>query len=207
MRDLSIRGAGDILGSEQAGFIDTIGIELFLKMLHEEVSKLQGKDIAKEEENANSMPLLDVSTTISNNYVEEEELKIEIHKLINTIDSYDKLKEVKNYLEDRFGHITDEMLIYMYEEWFEKIAVEIGIKYVKQTKNFIEVMIPSSILKELKGDQLFYEVTKLSKMFRFQMRGKNLMIILDTVKLEKHFIFYLIELLLIIKKQLEQKEG
>ena len=153
------------------------------------------------------MPLLDVSTTISNNYVEEEELKIEIHKLINTIDSYDKLKEVKNYLEDRFGHITDEMLIYMYEEWFEKIAVEIGIKYVKQTKNFIEVMIPSSILKELKGDQLFYEVTKLSKMFRFQMRGKNLMIILDTVKLEKHFIFYLIELLLIIKKQLEQKEG
>ena len=68
-------------------------------------------------------------------------------------------------------------------------------------------MIPSSILKELKGDQLFYEVTKLSKMFRFQMRGKNLMIILDTVKLEKHFIFYLIELLLIIKKQLEQKEG
>ena len=95
----------------------------------------------------------------------------------------------------------------MYEEWFEKIAVEIGIKYVKQTKNFIEVMIPSSILKELKGDQLFYEVTKLSKMFRFQMRGKNLMIILDTVKLEKHFIFYLIELLLIIKKQLEQKEG
>ena len=207
MRDLSIRGAGDILGSEQAGFIDTIGIELFLKMLHEEVSKLQGKDIAKEEENANSMPLLDVSTTISNNYVEEEELKIEIHKLINTIDSYDKLKEVKNYLEDRFGHITDEMLIYMYEEWFEKIAVEIGIKYVKQTKNFIEVMIPSSILKELKGDQLFYEVTKLSKLFRFQMRGKNLMIILDTVKLEKHFIFYLIELLLIIKKQLEQKEG
>src|SRR5574344_1621781 len=109
MRDLSIRGAGNILGSEQSGYIDSVGVELFLKMLNEEVSKLQGKYIAKEEENANSMPLLDVSTTISNNYVEEEELKIEIHKLINTIDSYDKLKEVKNYLEDRFGHITDEM--------------------------------------------------------------------------------------------------
>ena len=43
MRDLSIRGAGDILGSEQAGFIDSIGIELFLEMLNEAVQKLQGK--------------------------------------------------------------------------------------------------------------------------------------------------------------------
>lgn len=45
MRDLSIRGAGDILGSEQSGFIDSIGIDLYLKMLKEEVDKLKGVKI------------------------------------------------------------------------------------------------------------------------------------------------------------------
>ena len=202
MRDLSIRGAGDILGSEQAGFIDTIGIELFLKMLNEEIQKLQGKTLLKEEQT--TQPLLDVSTTISNNYVEEEELKIEIHKQINTIDSYEKLKEVKADLEDRFGHITDDMLIYMYEEWFEKIADYLGIKQVRQTKNFIEVTIPASLLLKLKGDKLFFAISNISKMFRFAMRGKNLIITLDTVKLERHFIYYLIEMLKVIQEQVNE---
>lgn len=201
MRDLSIRGAGDILGSEQAGFIDTIGIELFLKMLNDEIKKLQGKAVNREEEIQATQPLLDVSTTISDNYVEEEELKIEIHKQINTIDSYDKLKEVRADLEDRFGHITDDMLIYMYEEWFEKIAEDLGIRQVRQTKNFIEVTIPAYLLSKLKGDQLFFGISNISKMFRFAMRGKNLIITLDTVKLEKHFIYYLIEMLKIIQEQ------
>ena len=206
MRDLSIRGAGDILGSEQAGFIDTIGIELFLKMLNDEIQRLQGKKVSEEDDTESTQPLVDVSTTISDNYVEEEELKIEIHKLINTIDSYEKMQEVRENLEDRFGHITDDMLIYMYEEWFEKIAKEIGIQQVRQTKNFIEVTIPSPILSKLKGDQLFYDVSQISKMFRFSMRGKNLIITLDTIKLEKHFIYYLIDLLKVIQKQLIIKQ-
>ena len=48
MRDLSIRGAGDILGSEQSGFIDSIGIDLYLKMLKEEVDKLKGVKIEEK---------------------------------------------------------------------------------------------------------------------------------------------------------------
>ena len=53
MRDLSIRGAGDILGSEQAGFIDTVGIDLYLQMLDEEIKKIKGlpiKEISKQAE-------------------------------------------------------------------------------------------------------------------------------------------------------------
>ena len=46
-RDLSIRGAGDILGSEQAGFIDSVGIDLYLKILNEEVEKLKNKQLIK----------------------------------------------------------------------------------------------------------------------------------------------------------------
>ena len=50
MRDLSIRGAGDILGSEQSGYIDSIGIDLYLKMLKEAVEKMKGTYVEQEED-------------------------------------------------------------------------------------------------------------------------------------------------------------
>ena len=198
MRDLSIRGAGDILGSEQAGFIDTIGIEMFMEMLSNEIKVLKGEKV--EEKNIEAQPLLDVETAIDDNYVKEEELKIEIHKKINGIDSYEKLHQIKQELEDRFGNISETLLIYMYEEWFEKMATKIGIKQVKQTKNFIEITIPPNLTEKVDGQLLFIEASKISRMFRFSLRGKQLIITLDTVKLEKHFIYYLIELMEILSK-------
>lgn len=203
MRDLSIRGAGDILGSEQAGFIDSVGIELYLKMLNEELSKLQGKEVQKESEN--SLPLVDVGTSIDDEYVSDTDLKIEIHKKINTIDSYKSLLSVKEELEDRFGSISETMLIYMHEELFEKYAEQLNIKRVRQTSNFIEIYLPVELSNKIDGQQLFMDVLELSRMFRFSMKMKQIVITLDTVKLDKHFIYYLIELLEIIEKNLKKK--
>ena len=64
-------------------------------------------------------------------------------------------------------------------------------------------MIPEVIVKKLNVQDLFYDVVNLSRMFRFGMRGKNLIITLDTVKLEKHFIYYLIDLYNLIEKNLK----
>ena len=114
MRDLSIRGAGDILGSEQSGYIDSIGIDLYLKMLKEAVDKLKGTYVETKESDS-VKPIIEVDTHISNDYVSEDDLKIEIHKKINEIDGIDKLLSVKEELEDRFGKISKEMELYMYE--------------------------------------------------------------------------------------------
>ena len=202
MRDLSIRGAGDILGSEQAGFVDSVGIELFLKMLNEKVDELKGNTKEKEL-NTTSQPLIEVETSIDDHYVEEEELKIEIHQKINEINSYAALLKVKKELEDRFGHISESLLIYMHEEWFEKQADELGIKKVKQLRNFIEVTLPESLTNKINGDTLFMKVNELSRMFRFKMIRNELIIVLDTVKLESHFIYYLIDLMKAIKESLK----
>lgn len=199
MRDLSIRGAGDILGSEQAGFINTIGIELFMEMLNTEINRLKGIDI-EEEEDSESQPLIEVATSIDDNYVAEEELKIDIHKKINSINSKESLFIVKQELEDRFGKLSEDIVIYMYEEWFEKLANKLRINKIKQSKNFVEVTILEEILKSIDGQELFIGTNKISRMFRFSMRGKNLIITLDTVKLDKHFVFYLIELFELIDK-------
>lgn len=193
-RDLSIRGAGDILGSEQAGFIDTVGIDLYLKMLQDEISRLKGIT-PKEEIIQNEKPLLNVSTHISNNYTDDDQLKISIHKEINTIDSLDKLKEVQLDLEDRFGKLDEDVIIYMYQEWFEKMAKELGIEKVNYTKNSLELVVSEDATTKIDGEKLFVDAFHITPMFRFKMLSNQLIIILDTVKLEKHYIYYLVDLL------------
>ncbi len=199
MRDLSIRGAGDILGSEQAGFVDSVGIELYLNMLNEEVNKLKGISVSEEKE---QQALINVTTTIDDSYVADTDLKIEIHKKINTINSYDKLNQVKEDIEDRFGKISEDLLIYMHEEWFEKLARNLKIEKIRQTDNFIEITLPLDLTSKIDGDKLFMDVTSINRKFRFSMKNDSLIITLDIVNLEKHFIYYLIELLETIEKNI-----
>ena len=197
-RDLSIRGAGDILGSEQAGFIDTVGIDLYLKILQDEIDRLKGIT-PKEEVIQNEKPLLNVSTHISDNYTDDDNLKIEIHKIINTIDSYSKLEEVKANLTDRFGRLDESVIIYMYEEWFEKLAKEYEVERVNNTKNSIELVFSEEITNKIDGEKLFEDSFKITPMFRFKLMHNRLIVILDLIKLEKHHVYYLVELLNNIK--------
>ena len=195
-RDLSIRGAGDILGSEQAGFIDSVGIDLYTKMLNEEVNRKNNIEILEDEEvEEDTKPLIDVTTHISDNYVSDDDLKIEIHKKINSIDSLDKLNSVKSELEDRFGRLNEDIIIYMYEEWFEKLAKDVKLRNVHQTKNSIELVFSSDVVSKLDTEELFVMAYTITPMYRFISRGSNLVIVLDIIKLEKHPIYYLVELL------------
>lgn len=206
MRDLSIRGAGDILGSEQSGFIDTIGIDLYLKMLNEAVLKLKGQELPEEDDINDNKPLIEIDTHISDSYIEDEDLKIEIHKMINKVDSLEKMQSIKTELEDRFGKITNDMEIYMYEEWFEKLAKKLEIENSKQTKTFIELELSENISKKIDGEKLFLMAYDISKMFRFSFKNNKIHIILDTVKLDDHFLIYLIRLLEKIKTELIVKD-
>ncbi len=193
-RDLSIRGAGDILGSEQAGFIDTVGIDLYLKILNDEVKRIKGLEI-EEEKIKDEKPLLNVSTHIEDNYVLDNDLKIEIHKMINTINSYDKLQDVKTSLEDRFGKISPELLIYMQEVWFEKLAKKAGIEDVHESKDKIELIFSIESTKEINGEELFMKAYNLSRNFSFSYQHLRLFVTLIKKDLEKHPIYYLIDLL------------
>lgn len=199
MRDLSIRGAGDILGREQSGFIDSIGIELYLKMLNEAVRKSKGEKIIEEDTKKNDKPLIEVSTHISDSYISDVELKILIHKKINEVKDETTLNDIRDELSDRFGKISEEMEIYMYEEWFEKIAKSLGINKVVTMKNNIDIELPCELSSKIDGERLFNDAYSISKMFRFLYKDSSIHIILDTIKLEKHFLLYLIELLEKIK--------
>ena len=163
-------------------------------MLQDEINILKGKEPV-EEDTKNEKPLLDVSTHISDVYTDDDDLKISIHKQINTIDSLDKLLEVKADLEDRFGKLDENIIIYMYEEWFEKLAKNLDIIKVNNIKNSIELIFSKNTTSKIDGEKLFSDSFKISPMFRFKLLNQCLVIILDTIKLEKHYIYYLVELL------------
>lgn len=193
MRDLSLRGAGDIFGASQAGFVDSVGISLYMKMIEDEIKRQQGK--FAPEEDKETQALINVSTHISDTYVTDEDIKIEIHQKINEIDSYEKMLEIKNELEDRFGKVTADMLVYMYEEWFEKLAKKYNIKQVVQTDRSIEITLPEDVSSNIKGDKLLIEAMNLSKSFNIKYVNKKISILLYTKDLPKHFIFYIVTLL------------
>ena len=194
-RDLSIRGAGDILGSEQAGFIDSVGIDLYLKMLNDEISRRNNIEVEDDDVEEEAKPLINVTTHISDNYVSEDELKIEIHKKINSIEDKTTFDNIKMELEDRFGKLSEDIIIYMYEEWFEKLAKKVKIANVHQNRNSIELVFPGNIVSKMDTEELFMDAFYVSNMFRFISRGSNLVIVLDIIKLDKHPIYYLVELL------------
>ena len=205
-RDLSIRGAGDLLGSEQAGFIDSVGVDLYLKMLNDEIKKVNNSSSFYESGGyeESKKPLLNVTTHIDDNYVYEDDLKIEIHRLINTIEDQKSFNAVKSEMEDRFGVVSKDMLIYMYEEWFEKLAFNLNISNVHQSKNCIELLLPNEVLALISIDDLFVEAYSISKYFRFISRNNNVIINLDILHLDKHPIYYLVKLLdfILLKKNI-----
>ena len=193
MRDLNLRGAGDVFGASQAGFVDSVGISLYMKMVEDEIKRQQGENV--EEDDTDTQALINVNTHISDNYVSDEDIKIEIHQKINEIDSYEKMLEIKNELEDRFGKVTDDMLVYMYEEWFEKLAKKYNIKQVVQTDRSIEITLPEDVSSNIKGDKLLIEAMNLSRSFNIKYVNKKISILLYTKDLPKHFIFYIVTLL------------
>ena len=160
---------------------------------------LKGEKIEEEPAIKEEKPFIQVSTHIKDEYIEDQNLKIEIHRKINEIDSYTKLVEIKTELEDRFGKLDEDMILYMHEEWFEKLAKRLDVIQVLQTRNSISLVFSQDMSMKIDGEQLFIDACKISRMFRFQFKNKNLIVVLDTIKLEKHYLFYLLSLMNKIK--------
>ena len=200
MRDLSIRGAGDLLGSEQAGFVDSVGISLYMKMIEEEMKRLKGEDVFVDEEKE---PLIKVATHIQDSYVSDEDIKIEIHQKINEIDGYDSLLKVKGELEDRFGKIDEDMEIYMYEEWFEKLAEKLHIHEVVQNERLLKFSLGQEESSKIKGDKLFLEAYNINPKFQLSYASQKISVQLPLLHLKKHFIYDVVKLLQLILEDLE----
>ena len=102
MRDLEIRGAGNLLGQEQSGNIEAVGYDLYCKMLGNAIKKLSGQG---EKADFSSSIDLPVDAHIPENYVKNEYLKLDLYKRISKIESQEGADSILEEVKDRFGEV------------------------------------------------------------------------------------------------------
>ena len=167
MRDLEIRGAGNILGSQQHGHMAVIGYDLYVKMLNDAIRKVKGEPIVEDVEVEID---LSVNAYIPDYYIDDELIKLEMYKKIACIDSMDDLVEVKNELEDRFSDMPKPVETLLNIAYIKSLCKKLKIEKVRQLKNEIilepltkyktKEMLGHKIVKEL--EELLEKMLKLN---------------------------------------------
>lgn len=132
MRDLEIRGAGNMMGSAQHGHMAAIGYDLYCRMLEDTVKLIKG-DIDKEP--IETTVDLKVDAYIPSSYIEDEMQKIEVYKKIAAIESIDEYMDIKEELEDRYSDIPDPVYNLMDIAYIKSRAKLLSIEEIKESGN------------------------------------------------------------------------
>lgn len=197
VRDLAIRGAGDILGKEQSGYIDSIGLDMYMKMLDDSIKKVKG--IEKEEDKNYN---IEVSKYVDKKYVDDDAIRIYMHKAISQVESEeDKLKLIEEFT-DRFGKISEEILLYIEEKYLESLLRYFKINNIMDAKYVVTMIIPSETLEKIKAEEFFISSTSISNKFDFEYKNRQLIIRLKKEPSDKIWIYQFSKLLTYVKKNI-----
>lgn len=161
MRDLSIRGSGDILGGEQAGFIDSVGFDMYMKILQEAIDEKRG--IKQEEEK--EVPVLNVHVDgyIPENYVENDMEKLNLYQKIYEAKHLSQVEEVEVELKDLYGTLPREVKNIVLKRKYEILCTHSFIENVIEENGFLKITLTSLFSSSLQGDWLFDLVYRLFK--------------------------------------------
>ncbi len=130
MKDLELRGAGNLLGTEQSGHMLSIGYELYCKMLEEAVDEAKGVErLPAVEETAFSLP---IPAIISAKYIENEALRLQMYKKIAMMETDEDEAEIVDELLDRFGDIPKETMNLIKISKIRAMAGKLGISEILQ---------------------------------------------------------------------------
>ena len=166
MKDLEIRGAGNLLGAEQLGHMDSVGYELYCKLLNEAVMELKGETVVTEFET-----LIDIKLNafIPPAYIASEEQKLEMYKKISLISNLDDYYDVQEELEDRYGDIPRAVNNLIDVAYVKAEAHKIGAVNVKQIKD--KVLIYFKTDANVSGEKLMKLISESRGRILFTSTG------------------------------------
>lgn len=129
MRDLELRGAGNILGECQSGHVETIGYELYVRMLEESIREVKGEKLNLKEQ---TQIELSVDAYIPSNYITDNNQKIDMYNKIARIESRDDLNEIFEELIDRFGDVPKVVVNVMNVSYLKSISTKLNFSKISE---------------------------------------------------------------------------
>lgn len=203
MRDLSIRGAGNLLGAEQHGHIASVGFELYSQMLKEAVAELQGKKPVVETE---IQIEISVDAYLPSEYIRDEKQKIELYKKIRAVSELSEVVELEEEMEDRFGDLPDPVQNLLKVAKIRAYAIRYGIETVEQKGSEITLRLREEENQRIDGQKLF----KIAQNFPGRIRlaaGQKIGITFKTTGLSTRAILEMIEQFLIQYEMVPKMRG
>ncbi|GEK34491.1 transcription-repair coupling factor [Kurthia sibirica] len=183
MRDLSIRGAGNLLGSQQHGFIDSVGFDLYSQMLEEAVVEKQtGKKKSQEQDVEIILPY---DAYIPDSYIQDGYQKIQMYKRIKGIETEEDYLEINEELVDRFGDIPAEVQLLMRIARMKAWARLVGVDSIKVKKGIIRIEISEEGTNRLDGGKVVSDSMQFGRAVGFVMEGGKLVLTIDERKINK----------------------
>jgi transcription-repair coupling factor (superfamily II helicase) len=134
-RDLMIRGAGDILGPEQAGFIDTVGLDMYLQLLNEAIQEKKTGILTPP---VTSVASLMIDAYIPETYAKNED-KVELYQAIESAKTFEELQTIESYIRDLYGRLPDQVQNLLKKRHFDLLTSHSSVGSWQETKAYIDV--------------------------------------------------------------------
>lgn len=186
MRDLSIRGAGNILGKSQSGFIDSVGFELYSQLLEEAIAKRNGNANANTRTKGNAELILQIDAYLPDTYISDQRHKIEIYKKIRQIDNRVNYEELQEELIDRFGEYPD-VVAYLLEIGLVKSYLDkVFVQRVERKDNKITIQF-EKVTQRLFLAQDYFKALSVTNLKAGIAENKGLMELVFDVQNKKDY--------------------
>lgn len=186
MRDLSIRGAGNLLGKSQSGFIDSVGFELYSQLLEEAIAKRNGNANANTRTKGNVELILQIDAYLPDTYISDQRHKIEIYKKIRQIDNRVNYEELQEELIDRFGEYPD-VVAYLLEIGLVKSYLDkVFVQRVERKDNKITIQF-EKVTQRLFLAQDYFKALSVTNLKAGIAENKGLMELVFDVQNKKDY--------------------
>ncbi|RNA66040.1 transcription-repair coupling factor [Alteribacter keqinensis] len=182
MRDLSIRGAGNLLGAEQHGFIASVGFDLYSQMLKEAIDERKDavKSGGREETKKKAKPELEVDIKVDayipESYIPDSKQKIDMYKRFKELETQRDILDLQNEMIDRFGDYPKEVKFLFQVAKIKVHSYQEQVQSIVEKNNECKVILSPEATKGINGSKLFSLVNKISRKMNLSMTGNSITI-------------------------------